>query len=63
MDVVRGAKGPILNKAIVDQLAAEHRVQDEGAERKVVSGQYGTEGQNKTKLMGGSDKGSRGPDF
>ncbi|XP_072034016.1 thioredoxin domain-containing protein 3 homolog isoform X2 [Amphiura filiformis] len=36
VEVVRGARGPVLAKAIAEQLAAEHRVQDEGAERKVI---------------------------
>lgn len=34
--VIRGAQGPSLAKGIVDQLAMEHRVLDEGAERQVV---------------------------
>ena len=37
VDVVRGANGPALSKAITMQLAAEHRVLEEGAERKMVS--------------------------
>ena len=37
VDVVRGANGPALNKSITTQLANEHRVLEEGAERKVVS--------------------------
>lgn len=34
--VIRGASGPALVKGILDQLAAEHRVLDEGAERQVI---------------------------
>lgn len=37
VSVVRGAMGPQLERSIKEQLAAEHKVLEEGVERKQVS--------------------------
>lgn len=36
MEVIRGSQGPVLARAVGEQLIAERKVMDEGAERKAV---------------------------